>query len=312
MADEYLSFEDALKSLQMQEAELRALVAQGKLRAFRDENMLKFRRGDVDGLRRQREGARTTPVPMTPEPDTAVPQVVTPPASDEGPTDLLTDEPFEFDETADTIVGGDLGGGPTGDVDLSLEPGGPAPAPEPSTKVPTIELTAPDTGTEDTAVPTLDLGEGAGAPTGDTEVPTMVLGLDQYDDSQSATEDVATEEVALDAGELGADTEEATAPLQGVAPGVEGEELRGEEPARGTARGTPPSGFGTGEALFVREQASPLYTAMHAIAAFILLVPGAVFFYAVASSKVPEWDFLKSIMQFFWEQFGGFPPGITP
>lgn len=316
MADEYLSFEDALADLQMQEAELRALVAQGKLRAFRDENMLKFRRSDVSGLRTLRDAERTVIVQPSPTQDTAIPQVVPTPGPDEK-TDFLTDEPFEFDDTAETLVGAGFTGAETGDINLALD-AAPAAAQEPSTKVPTIELTAPDTGTEDTAVPTLDLGEGAGvgSRTGDTEVPTMVLGLDQYDDTQMATEDVATEEVSLEPGELGApETQEATAPLEGGAPAEELEELRAEAEgaaAPSTGRVTPGSAFGTGEALIVREQPSALYTVMNALAAFILVVPGALFFYCVASGKVPNWDFLKSIMSFFWDLLGVTPPGTTP
>ena len=50
MAEDYISFDEALKALRMEEAELRALVSQGKLRAFRDENTLKFRRQDIENL----------------------------------------------------------------------------------------------------------------------------------------------------------------------------------------------------------------------------------------------------------------------
>ncbi len=314
MAKEYLSFEEALAALVTQEAELRALVAQGKLRAFRDGNMLKFRLTDIEALRQERDAEQTMVVPASAGQDTAVPQVVTPPAADDA--GLLADEPLDFDDTAETLVGGGLGDVGLGDVELSLEPAAPPPAHEPSTKVPTIELTPPDTGTDDTQVPTLDLGEAAGGSdtTGDTEVPTMVLGLDQYDDTQSATEDVATEEVSLEAGELGTDTEEATAPFEGYPAGQQDlEDLRAEgAPGTGrvgtgqvgTGRVTPASAFGTGEALFVREQPSALYTTMNALAAFILLVPGSLFFYCLASGKVPDWDFLKSIIDFFWDLVG--------
>jgi len=314
MADEYLSFEDALKALQIQEAELRALVAQSKLRAFRDGNMLKFRRSDVDALRGQRGADSTVVLQPRADQDTAVPQIVSPPPAEAG-GDLLADDGFGFDDTAETLVGaGAAGGGAMGDVELSLEPAPLAAPREPATKVPTVELTPPDTGTEDTQVPTLDLG-GAAEPgtTSDTEVPTMVLGLDQYDDTQSATEDVATEEVSLEPGELGEGADEATAPIEGVTPQEEIAEIQpgADMGGPGTGRVTPASALGTGEALFVREQPSALYTVMSALAAFVLVLPGALFFYCVASSKVPDWDFLKSIMGFFWNILGLTPPGTT-
>ncbi len=305
MAEDYLSFEEALAALGMQEAELKGMVSQGKLRAFRDQNVLKFRRSDIENLGKQR-GIPAATVTPGPDADTAVPHMVTPPAA-EGPADLEVEEPFEFDDTSETLVGGDLGGPGTGDVELSLEPGPPGGAPEPATKVPTIELTAPapDTGTEETGVPTLDLGEApaGGAPTGDTEVPTMVLGLDQYDDTQPPTEDVATEEVALEPGELGADTEEATAPVEGAV-GEEAVEGLEAEAAPGTGRVTPASAFGTGEVLAIKEQPSTLYTVMCALVAFVLLVPGALFFYCVASKRMPEWEVLKGIVKFFCDLLG--------
>lgn len=300
MAEEYVPFDDALKALRMPEAELRAMVAQGKLRAFRDDNMLKFRKGDVETLRKQRAGGDSTLIVKPPRTqDTAVPQMVTPRVA--ASNDILSDETVDYDDTADTIVGGDLGL-PAGDLDLALDSppisgrrGG-----EPSTKVPTIELTSPDTGTEDTEVPTLDLGDVTDkGTTSDTEVPTMVLGLDEYDDTQVATEDVATEEVSLEPGELGREVAESATPDEQAQRGEE--ELK---PDTAAARMTPASAFGTGEALILREQPSALYTVMSAITAFVLLVPGSIFFYCVISSKVPDWEILKSVSKFFWDLLG--------
>jgi len=307
MAENYMSFDDVLKALQMQEAELRALVSQGTLRAFRDENTLKFRRTDVETLRQQR-GTEPTMVVSQPPAEAA------PPAVGEEPVDLFADEALDFDDTAETIIGGDLAGLDTGDMDLTLEPTDTDVAPtaevtplvdEPSTKVPTIELTAPDTGTSETEVPTLDLGEATAGDLGsETEVPTMVLGLDDYDDTQVATEDVATEEVALEPGDLGAFEPDTSVDSQAVF-------MEEEEEAAEAAVGriTASSSLGTGEPLAVREQPSALYTAMCGIGAFILLVPGGLFFYCMASQQVPKWEFLQSIIQFFWEQFGVTPPG---
>jgi len=302
MPEDYLSFDDALHELQMQEAELRAMVSQGKLRAFRDENTLKFRRADINNLRKHRETEPTLVIqPGGEGTGTAAPVA-------EEPVDLLGDEGLDYDDTAETIIGSDLGAIDTGDTDMALEPEAPAvgrPG-EPSTKVPTIELTPTPGRTSDTDVPTLGLDEDetAGDIGSETEVPTMVLGLDDYDDTQIATEDVATEEVALEPEELA--EIEPTTDIEAPDLGLEAEEERQAEAAVG--RITASSSLGTGEPLAVRDQPSALYTAMCGIAAFILLVPGGLYFYVLASQKMPKWQFLRSIAEFVWEQFQLRPP----
>lgn len=50
MAD-YFSFEDVLSELHLDEDELKRMVSEGELRAFREENKMKFRRDDVVGLK---------------------------------------------------------------------------------------------------------------------------------------------------------------------------------------------------------------------------------------------------------------------
>jgi hypothetical protein len=302
MPDEYLSFDDALHELQMQEAELRALVSQGKIRAFRDENTLKFRRSDVDTLRKQRETQPTLVV----QPE-AAPLDEEPTAIAEEPIDLLADEALDYDDTAETIIG-DVGATDTGDTALDLaemetEPGART---EPGTKVPTIELTpppgAPSGSPDETTVPSLDLGDEGTGVGSDTDVPTMVLGLDEYDDTQVATEDVATEEVYIEEGELADSAVTADIEEPELGPGGE------REAERPIGSITASSSFGTGEPLAIREQPSPMFTAFSAITAVILLLPGGMFFFCLATGQVPEWDFLKSVFEFFWEQFNVSPP----
>jgi len=293
MAADYLTFEDVLKLLQIHEAELNGLVVQGKLRAIRVENTLKFRRTEVESLRKQRETEPTLVIDSGAPHDTTAP--ATAPVGGEA-ADLFGQD-IDYLDTADTIVGGDLPGLEAGETDLVLEP---TAQPEPGTKVPTIELTTPDIATEDTDIPTLDLSEpGRGGASSETEVPTMVLGLDEYDDTQVATEDVATEEVALEPGDLG--DLEPTTDLEDRGAGLADEE---KQAGAAVGRITASSSLGTGEPLAVREQPSALYTVMSALAAFVLLVPGGLFFYCMMSSKVPNWEFLRSIVRFFWEQFG--------
>lgn len=48
---EYYSFEKALKELNMKEADLKRLVSEGEIRAFRDQDKMKFKAADVAKLR---------------------------------------------------------------------------------------------------------------------------------------------------------------------------------------------------------------------------------------------------------------------
>src|SRR5438093_8970129 len=52
---EYMSFEDVLKELQVDEEELKKLVSQGELRGFRDGTSMKFKKDDVLNLKKGRE-----------------------------------------------------------------------------------------------------------------------------------------------------------------------------------------------------------------------------------------------------------------
>lgn len=51
----YKSFDDVLKELEMDEDELKRLVSEGQIRAFRDDDRMKFRSEDVKALARQRQ-----------------------------------------------------------------------------------------------------------------------------------------------------------------------------------------------------------------------------------------------------------------
>jgi len=55
MAKEFVTFEEAMALLQVEDSELRELVSSGELRAFRDQNRLRFRQNDVLALKRKRE-----------------------------------------------------------------------------------------------------------------------------------------------------------------------------------------------------------------------------------------------------------------
>lgn len=50
--EDFLSFDKALKELKLKDEELRRLVSEGEIRAFRDGERMKFRREDVDRLKK--------------------------------------------------------------------------------------------------------------------------------------------------------------------------------------------------------------------------------------------------------------------
>ena len=54
--DEYITFEKTLAELNLREEDLRRMVSEGDIRAFREGSSMKFRREDVDSLARQRKG----------------------------------------------------------------------------------------------------------------------------------------------------------------------------------------------------------------------------------------------------------------
>ncbi len=65
MAD-YFSFEDVMKELEVSEDDLKRMVSEGELRAFRDENKMKFKKEDVDNLKKGRITEPTIILPSTP------------------------------------------------------------------------------------------------------------------------------------------------------------------------------------------------------------------------------------------------------
>ena len=55
--EDFLSFEKALRELKMRSEELKKLVSEGEIRAYRDGDSMKFRREDVSSLQVKSEGA---------------------------------------------------------------------------------------------------------------------------------------------------------------------------------------------------------------------------------------------------------------
>lgn len=67
---EYFSFEDVMRELELGEEELKRMVSEGELRAFRDENKMKFKKEDVDSLKKGRITEPTIILPSTPTSET--------------------------------------------------------------------------------------------------------------------------------------------------------------------------------------------------------------------------------------------------
>ncbi len=67
---DYFSFEDVMKELELGEEELKRMVSEGELRAFRDENKMKFKKEDVESLKKGRITEPTIILPSTPSQET--------------------------------------------------------------------------------------------------------------------------------------------------------------------------------------------------------------------------------------------------
>src|SRR5688572_25579976 len=63
---EYFSFEEVMSELELSEEDLKRMVSEGELRAFRDENKMKFKREDVEHLKKGRITEPTIILPSTP------------------------------------------------------------------------------------------------------------------------------------------------------------------------------------------------------------------------------------------------------
>ena len=63
---EYFSFEEVMAELELSEEDLKRMVSEGELRAFRDENKMKFKREDVEHLKKGRITEPTIILPSTP------------------------------------------------------------------------------------------------------------------------------------------------------------------------------------------------------------------------------------------------------
>ncbi|MHC4514249.1 MAG: MerR family transcriptional regulator [Planctomycetota bacterium] len=94
--DDFVSFEKALRDLKLQSEELKKLVSEGEIRAFRDGQSMKFRKEDVDALATQQTGEDELVLADALEDDTGM---VTEELSEED-TLLVEDDLDEIEEEA--------------------------------------------------------------------------------------------------------------------------------------------------------------------------------------------------------------------
>lgn len=124
MATEFLTFDDVLKELQVDEDELKKLVSEGDLRGFRDGASMKFKRDDIIKLKKGRE---TEPTIILTDSDQAM-------GTEETGDELILDDQ-EGDQPVlnidDIVEGGQAG--------VSLEEPDEEEAVVPTVEVPTLE-----------------------------------------------------------------------------------------------------------------------------------------------------------------------------
>ena len=94
--DDFVSFEKALRDLKLQSEELKKLVSEGEIRAFRDGQSMKFRKEDVENLATTQSGEEELVLADALEDDTGM---VTEELSDED-TLLVDDDLEEIEEEA--------------------------------------------------------------------------------------------------------------------------------------------------------------------------------------------------------------------
>ncbi len=93
--DDYVSFDKALRDLQLRSEELKRLVSEGEIRAFRDGDSMKFKREDLESLQSVADGEDSLEFVDSLEDDTGM---VTEELSDEDT--LLVEEDYDDEPVA--------------------------------------------------------------------------------------------------------------------------------------------------------------------------------------------------------------------
>ena len=109
MAEEFYSFTEALKHLRLKEEELKRLVSEGEIRAFRDGDTMKLRRADVENLKTELLGGEVVDLGGAGE------DLVFEDDADLGDAGMATEEITEMDTLLDEDVED------VGEIDLEEE-----------------------------------------------------------------------------------------------------------------------------------------------------------------------------------------------
>jgi len=305
---ELLSFDEALAELQMATHELRSLVAQGEIRAFRDDDSLKFRRTDVLDLKKSRE-THTEGLLIEPDefgdetlasidPDETVPGPEVKSAKHETEeTELLTgigqEAPADFlglDEATDGDGGADTA----------------------QTVVPTIEIADEDTidDTARTVIPTLSADDDADfLSDSDTGVPPSAptLLVEEDEATEMATQEIHADDLVAPTapvGSPGEDTRPEAEPLrfQDTSVGTDELEITTDEvSASATAGVTAPRRSQQYQDQAAAVTVSPLFLAL-AIVTFVVLLFGLPIFYGLATDKAPDFSPYRGLIEFLAEK----------
>lgn len=190
---QYYSFEKVLKELQMEEDELKRLVSEGEIRAFRDEDKMKFKKSDIDGLKK---GRMTEPTIILPsgEPDDSA----------EDSEVLLVEE-----DTSETLLDID-------DLDS---------AESSSTSVPTVDFSSSDfedSSASETITEELTFEEDSGSYVLESSDDVLIDSSGELTELDASSEELQTEE--LGSAFMDSDTGLQTEPLE-VNPDIEAADL---------------------------------------------------------------------------------------
>ncbi|GEM_PF-3340231 len=207
---EYLSFDDVVNQLGLSEDEVKRLVSEGELRAFRDDDKMKFRKEDVEALVANQRGEG---------PGVVLPGQQNGSGGGEEGTILDLDSAVDFESGEMQAVS---------DTDVPVVDFGEEAAPEPAVAMDSVPDTAP---IDTTGVPEADFGEADGTileppaeeETGDTTGITQEMVFEdsndlqvQKDDSSSVGAAESDETFAEDSSSHSADQELVDSPEEGA------------------------------------------------------------------------------------------------